>query len=79
MHGCGFSSPFLPARCCPSTYSGLPLLVFKLQVLESLPVPLLQELKLVVAACSSSAPSGASDVGQKQGLKGVLVPLWWLL
>lgn len=75
MYGHGFVSPFLHARCCLSARFGLPLLIFKLWVLKSLPVLLLQELELAAAACTLSAPSGASCFGQKQGLKGVLVPL----
>lgn len=75
MYGRGFASPFLHARCCPSACSGLPLLIFKLWILKSLPVLLLQELELAAAARALSAPSGASCVGQKQGLKGVLVSL----
>jgi len=75
MCGRGVASPFLYTCCCPSACSVLALLIFKLWVLKALPVLLLQELELAVAACAFSAPSGASCVGQKQGLKGVLVPL----
>lgn len=50
---------------------------------------LLQKLELAAAARAPSAPSGASCVGQRQGLKGDSVPvlvalrcgvfLWWWL
>lgn len=70
-----FRLSFSACTLLPLACSGLPLLIFKLWVLKSLPVLLLQELELAAAAGTLCAPSGTSCFGQKQGLKGVLVPL----